>query len=254
MSASKRKPGPEDYGKEYYEKAFGLDDLEPFGMHWWSVRFYAKLAARVLRASGGRRVLEVGCAHGYTLGWLEREFETVGIDLSAYAVERARKEAPRSTVYRADLLGDLPDDVARGGFDLILAKYVLEHLPDPLFALRRLRGLLAPGGALLYSVPDLRSPSRPRRGEQWYAYLDETHVSLLEPDEWLRLTRQAGLSVEQTFSDGVWDMPWVSYLPTILQYPIFCLPTIATVFLARPLLEAGTGENLIVVARAGDAP
>ncbi|GAB4368690.1 MAG: hypothetical protein Kow0062_02030 [Acidobacteriota bacterium] len=237
------------FGAEYYRRTFGLDELRPLSIHWWSVSFYARLARRLLRRAGGRRFLDVGCAHGYTLARLEREFDCCGIDVSDYAVGRARANAPRSRVFVADVTAELPPEIEAGGFDVILAKYVLEHLPDPAATLRRLHGLLAPGGALLYSVPDLRSPSRARRGDAWYALLDETHVSLLEPDRWLELTREAGLVVERTFADGIWDLPWYPRIPRLLQYATLSLPTIATVALARPLIPAGWGENLLVIAR-----
>jgi len=249
MTVNQPVPRKGPYDRDYYRQAYGLDEMRRFSIHWWSARFYASLARRVLRRAGGRRLLEVGCGHGYTLARLEREFETVGIDLSAYAIGRAREITPRSALFEADLLGELPDEVGRGGFDLVLAKYVLEHLPDPERALERIAGLLAPGGRLLYSVPDTTSPSRRFRGDQWYALLDDTHVSLLGPPEWLRLTERAGFVVERSFADGVWDMPWFPRLPVLPQYALFCLPTIVTVALARPLLPVGWGENVIVLAR-----
>jgi SAM-dependent methyltransferase len=246
------------FGKDYYERAYGLDDMRRFNMHWWSVRFYALIARRLLRERGGRRVLEVGCAHGYTLARLEREFETVGFDISEYAIERSKTIAPGSATYVAAMGEELPPEIEKGRFDLILAKYVLEHLPDPAAALRQIARLLAPGGVLLFSVPEMRSPSRAKRGDAWYAFQDETHVSLLEAAEWLALTMAAGLELENTFSDGVWDMPWIRGVPALFQYPLFCLPTIVSVLLARPMIRAGRGENLIVVAskpgRAGDSP
>jgi SAM-dependent methyltransferase len=213
------------------------------------VRFYALLVQRWMGRRGGRRFLDVGCAHGYTLARLEGRYETVGIDLSEYAIERSREIAPRSKVFRADLLGELPAEVARGGFDAILAKYVLEHIPDPAAALERLRGLLAPGGFLLYSVPNTESPGRRLKGESWFGFGDETHCSLLPPGDWRRLTREAGLVAEAEFSDGLWDVPYLKRLPALLQYPLFSVPCIATVLLARPLLPASWGENLIVRAR-----
>lgn len=237
------------FGKEYYDRVFGLDELKRFNMHWWSVRFYALLARRLLRRAGGRRVLEIGCAHGYTLAWLEREFETVGIDLSEYAIGRAKQNAPRSRVFAADVAGELPPEVTRGGFDLVLAKYVLEHLPRPDAALARLATLLAPGGALLYSVPDTTSPGRRYKGAEWFALKDETHVSLLDPPRWLELTRASGLTIERVFSDGLWDVPYVRRVPRVVQFAMFSLPTIVSVFFAAPLIPAGKGENLIVVAR-----
>lgn len=254
MSAGGGVPGAGRFGQDYYRREFGLDELKRFNMHWWSVRYYALLARRLLRRAGGRRLLEIGCAHGYTLAWLEREFDTVGVDVSEYAVGRAKEHAPRSATFVADILGELPPPVAAGGFDLVLAKYVLEHLPRPEEALRRIAGLLAPGGALLYSVPEMRSPGRRFRGEDWYAFRDETHVSLLEAEDWLRLTEEAGLAIERSFSDGPWDMPYLRRLPALPQYALFSLPTIATVLFARPMIPAGWGENLIVVARRPRGP
>jgi SAM-dependent methyltransferase len=240
-------PTSDRYGKDYYSREFGLDEMRRFNMHWWSVRFYAKLADRLLRQRSGRRVFELGCAHGYTLSWLESKYETYGIDLSDYAIERSKTIAPRSKTFAADIAAPLPSEIAAGGFDLILAKYVLEHLPDPAAALQCLAGLLAPGGALLYSVPDTTSPGRRFKGDAWFALGDETHISLLDPARWLELTRQAGLRIDRQFSDGLWDVPYVAGLPRLLQYPIFSLPTIVSVLFAIPLIPAGWGENLIVV-------
>jgi SAM-dependent methyltransferase len=239
----------ERFGADYYRKEFGLDQLRRFNSHWWAIRFYAHLIDRWMRRGGGRRFLDVGCAHGYTLARLEGRYETQGIDLSEYAVERSRTIAPRSRVWRADLLGDLPPEVAAGGFDAILAKYVLEHLPEPAVALDRLSGLLAPGGFLLYAVPNLESPGRRIKGDDWFGFGDETHCSLLPTDEWLRLTRENGLVVEAAFSDGLWDVPYLRGIPAFLQYPLFSLPCILSVLLALPMLPVGWGENLIVRAR-----
>jgi len=60
--------------------------------------------------------------------------------------------------------------------------------------------------------------------------------------------------VERVFSDGPWDMPYLKKIPKLPQYALFSLPTIATVLLARPLIPAGWGENLIVVARRPRGP
>ena len=244
----------ERYGQDYYQREFGLDQLRRFNIHWWSIRFYAKLIGRWMARDGGRRFLDVGCAHGYTLSRLERRYETVGVDISGYAIERAREIAPRSKVFEANFLGDLPPEVARGGFHAIQAKYVLEHLSDPATALERLAGLLAPGGFLLYSVPNMKSPGRRYKGDDWFGFGDETHVSLLEPEEWLDLTDRAGLQAETVFSDGLWDVPYIRRVPAPLQYPIFSLPSIAAVFLARPILPASWGENIIVKALRPGAP
>jgi SAM-dependent methyltransferase len=105
-------PTSDRYGKDYYSREFGLDELRRFNMHWWSVRYYAKLADRLLRQRSGRRVFELGCAHGYTLSWLESKYETYGIDLSDYAIERSKTIAPRSKTFAADIAAPLPSEIS----------------------------------------------------------------------------------------------------------------------------------------------
>lgn len=248
-------PGQQRFGKDYYQRTCGLDDMRRFSMHWWAVRFYAQLARGILRRNGGRRVLEIGCAHGYTLARLAPDYETWGADISAYAIERARTNTPNSRLFVADLeAGQLPPGLATERFDLVIAKYVFEHLHRPADALQRVAGLLAPGGYLLYSVPDTRSPGRRLKGERWFAYGDETHVSLLVPGAWLDLTRAAGLDVRRSFSDGLWDVPYLPRVPRLLQYGIFSLPTIVSVFFGWTFIPAGWGENLIVLAQKTGVP
>jgi SAM-dependent methyltransferase len=245
-------PAPPPFDESYYRQEFGLDQLRRFNMHWWAVRYYALLCRRLLRRGGGRRFLDVGCvgcAHGYTLAWLEDEFETYGMDLSEYAIGRSREVAPRSRTRVHDVTTGFPPDLADVRFDLVLMKYVLEHLPDPGAVLREVAAHLAPGGALLFSVPNTRSPGVHLKGERWFGYLDRTHCSLLDPPEWLRLTHTAGFDIERTWSDGLWDVPYVRGLPNLLQRLLFSGPTMAEVLVGGTFLPVSWGENLLVVAR-----
>jgi SAM-dependent methyltransferase len=237
------------YDEQYYRREFGLDQMRRFNMHWWAVRYYALLCRRLLRASGGRRFLDIGCAHGYTLAWLEDEFETWGVDVSEYAIGRARDIAPRSRTLVHDVTTGVPDALRDVRFDLVLMKYVLEHLPDPAAALRRVAGMLAPGGALLFSVPNTESPGRRIKGERWFAYQDSTHCSLLDPPTWRQLAREAGLTVAREWSDGLWDLPYLPGVPGWLQAPLFTAPALAEVLVGGTFLPVRWGENLLVVAR-----
>jgi SAM-dependent methyltransferase len=237
------------YDEQYYQREFGLDQMHRFNMHWWAVRYYGLLCRRLLRATGGRRFLDIGCAHGYTLARLEHEFETWGIDVSEYAIGRAREIAPRSRVFVHDVISGMPDALRDVRFDLVLMKYVLEHIPDPGAVLRRVAGLLAPGGALLFSVPNTESPGRRIKGERWFGYQDRTHCSLLDPPTWRRLVTDAGLVVERDWSDGLWDVPYVRGLPALLQLPVFAVPALAEVLVGGSFLPVRWGENLLVVAR-----
>ncbi len=237
------------FDADYYRDVFKVETLRRFSMPWWSVLFYARMTRRLLHRTRGRRVLEVGCAQGHVLARLGQGVERYGLDISEHAIGRARQLLPSAHLSVADVTGDLPGPIAAGGFDVVLARYVLEHLADPGAALRRIAGLIRPGGMFLFSVPDTDSPGLRLKKAQWFAYGDPTHCSLLPGEEWLRLTSDAGLQIQRAFSDGLWDVPYFRTLPSSLQFPLLTLPTVATVLFARPLIPRGWGENLIVIAR-----
>jgi SAM-dependent methyltransferase len=240
-------PGPA-YDEAYFRDTFGRDDVRAGSVAWWSIRFYAALARRRVARSRGRRVLDVGCAHGHLLARLERSCETWGVDISEYAVARSRAVAPGSRIVQGDLEGGLPPEFGAVTFDLIIARYVLEHLKDPGLLLEAAAEALAPGGALLYSVPNTESPGRRLKGSRWFAFQDPTHVSIWPPDRWIRRTEECGLKVETVCSDGLWDVPYLPILPRVMQYPLFSLPAAIAVLSGRPILPSAWGENLIVIA------
>lgn len=63
--------------------------------------------------------------------------------------------------------------VAAGSLNFIIASHVLEHLPFPLAGLRGWYEALAPGGALVLRVPDLRYSFDARRARTRLAHLVE---------------------------------------------------------------------------------
>ena len=63
-----------------------------------------------------------------------------------------------------------PDDVDRSRrYDLVIAYDAVERDPNPLELLDTLRGVVAPGGALLFATPSLASPAARRARETWPA-------------------------------------------------------------------------------------
>jgi SAM-dependent methyltransferase len=105
----------------------------------------------------GIRALDVGCSDGAFLAQLAAKGNEVwGIDIDTRALEVARARG-LTNVFRAEV----PDLVARARreqvtFDLITAFDVIEHLADPVAAVRDLASLLAPGGRFVVTVPNRR--------------------------------------------------------------------------------------------------
>lgn len=107
--------------------------------------------------------------------------------------------------------GDLTDPVfvasiaaAEGPFDTILCLDVLEHLPDPWATVARLEAMLAPGGSLIVSLPNVRhyTVSFPLLFAGRWTYgdaevLDRTHLRFFVCQTAKALVANAGLEVDK---------------------------------------------------------
>jgi 2-polyprenyl-3-methyl-5-hydroxy-6-metoxy-1,4-benzoquinol methylase len=136
----------------------------------------------------GDRLLEIGSNVGLFLdtaakaGWRAR-----GIEPSTWAVETGRAR------FGVDLeRGPLEGlDDPPGSADAIVLLDVLEHLVDPLAALRRLRPLLDDEGLLTLSTINLEGLHAKLRGERW-PWLIRPHLHYFTPVTLERLLRSAG--------------------------------------------------------------
>ena len=109
----------------------------------------ANLLCSMHNGAPRRRLLDVGCGFGsFVAAMRERGWGAEGVDPSPTVVAAAaRKGLPVRLGALEELQGEC------GIFDAVTMFYVLEHLPDPMKALRKASDLLAPGGTLLIRVP-----------------------------------------------------------------------------------------------------
>ena len=228
----------DDYDSEYYAGYRGM-----FNQYWWARRFYAALIRRSLDTG---KVLEIGCGLGHVLARLEDDFETYGIDVSEYAIEQARSNSPKSDLRTAAIeeIGSLP-----GPFDLIAAFHVVEHIADPRRALKQLWEMTRPGGILCFATPNPEAPFATRKGDRSYAHQHPTHLPLKPPGELKELTRRAGYEVKQAFGDGLWDVPYIPFVPSSIQLLLFGLPVALQTLTCVPLIPTRFSESLILIAR-----
>ena len=127
---------------------------------------------------GAMRVLDVGCAAGLGCAAIASRAPAgrvfVGVERDQELLARARRQLPWLTVIDGDACElPLPDGCA----DAVLLLEVIEHLDDPERALSEAHRVLAPGGAIILSVPH-RGPTRGLDALNLYAALRRRRPSL----------------------------------------------------------------------------
>jgi SAM-dependent methyltransferase len=119
--------------------------------HWW-YRGRRTVLEQVIAGLGlpeQARILDAGCGSGRNMVELARHGTVTGVEVSP-ASARIARERGVGEVLEGSIL---QTPFAAGSFDLAVTLDVIEHLQDDVGALLELRRLVAPGGALLVTVP-----------------------------------------------------------------------------------------------------
>jgi methionine biosynthesis protein MetW len=186
------------------------------------------IVARLVR--DGARVLDVGCGTGGTLKHLRdsKRCEVMGLEphhSRAEAVEAAGVPIREMTLDQAD-----PANLGR--FDYVMFLDVLEHVADPRQVLADAARLLAPGGRVIVSVPNVAHWSV--RWALLFGRFDYTESGIMDATHLRWFTRKtlakmldaAGYDQESyQVSAGTWlavyaeALPW-KWMPSMLKRPI----------------------------------
>lgn len=160
------------------------EDVYTHGHHESVVRAHASRTAEnsaafvIPHLSAGTSVLDVGCGPGsITCDFAElvAPAKVVGLDRSAEIVAQAASLAAERGVENVEFVtGNIYDlDFEDETFDLVHAHQVLQHLTDPVAALREMRRVAKPGAIVAVRDADFH-------GMSWYPEVREL-------DDWMEL-------------------------------------------------------------------
>ncbi|HEY9868532.1 MAG TPA: class I SAM-dependent methyltransferase [Candidatus Obscuribacterales bacterium] len=170
----------------------------------WRLEKARRLVRTVLHGAGNRarqwleepgavRTLDVGSATGYFRRAMdELGFEHHGIDVSFDAIRLCRETFGYDTWHGS--VFDLPELAARfkRSFTMITLWDTIEHLDDPLAAVKLLAGFLSDDGLLVVRTPSLTAFEADILADMYYSFkLD--HVRYFSPRSLTRLMHLAGL-------------------------------------------------------------
>jgi SAM-dependent methyltransferase len=138
------------------------------------------------------RLLDVGCATGDFLGHMvSHGWQVQGVETGrdAARIARQRYGIPVHTGRLADA------HLSPASLDVVTLWDVIEHLHDPPSELARIHALLASGGLLVLTVPNLASWDRRLFGVHWIGWDLPRHLYAFPSEPLARMLTEAGFEI-----------------------------------------------------------
>ena len=165
----------DNYFKDHYRYGFSAEDVRAYGRWFWAQwRFFNKK----IKVDYKKNILEIGSGIGGFYDFFRTD-NYVGIELDKAAVEFANNH------FRHGRFRNISLEAVGGAekFDYVFAFEVLEHLDNPQAAAGKIAKLLDENGVFIGTTP---YPFKKN------IVADNTHLSVLHPENWRRLFLQAG--------------------------------------------------------------
>lgn len=190
--------GSNIYGSEYfveeYLKTYGKTyEEDRVNIH----RFSDGRLSRIRRLIRKGRLLDIGAAMGFFLDRaLSLGFETWGIELSAFAAEKAD---PRHRMLQADFRKvDLG-----ASFDVVTLWYVIEHFRDIGTVIEKIASLQGRGAVLALATPKADGFSGRFEKMKFLAASAEDHYFIYSPSSLAKILKPFGYRLRQVWTSGI---------------------------------------------------
>ncbi len=136
------------------------------------------------------KLLDVGCSNGaFVMAALDEHYDAYGCDLSINAVaetidnKRIREGGIENCGWQ------------RRSFDVVTFNDVLEHIPDPISALKTARGILKRSGILVVDIPDMGCKDALEQGKDFKHVKPHEHLWYFTAAQLRELLESSGFTV-----------------------------------------------------------
>jgi 2-polyprenyl-3-methyl-5-hydroxy-6-metoxy-1,4-benzoquinol methylase len=147
----------------------------------------------------GKEAITIGCGYGYEAEMIEElGFSVTGLDISKHAVAMCKKRLDHLKFLVHDISNPIPCHLV----DLIVGMEILEHLTDPMKAIKNVHEGLEVGGSVIFTTPNKNSPYYPVN-----LIIDKTHINIKSPKEWFNLMNSLSWSLIRIFC--IQWIPWI---------------------------------------------
>jgi len=154
------------------------------------------------------KVLDVGCGDGSFLRLAKKQFACTGIEISEYLAALARKQDDIKVMVGNFLATDFANE-KYGGITLIS---LLEHLDDPMQAIKKCFDLMDNGGVLLMKTVNYGCLNRRIKREGWTGFRPPDHIIYFNPSNLKRLLSKIGFTKIKisawAFNDNMYCDAW----------------------------------------------
>lgn len=135
----------------------------------------------------GPTVIEIGCGDQKTVP------NAIGIDIVSRGTQMPGVAKGRFSI--ADLVGDVSGELPVKDADTIIARHILEHIPNTVSALKSWRKSLRTGGRLIIAVPNhnIRN-SIPMNHEHCHGFTPQGLTDLMESTGWKTIKVMDGMN------------------------------------------------------------
>jgi 2-polyprenyl-3-methyl-5-hydroxy-6-metoxy-1,4-benzoquinol methylase len=168
------------YSPSYFQEKYdSLQQSEYLNMQSWQNKIEMCLGwVDRLRGAKTGLLLDVGCGKGWFLeAARERGWQVQGVELCPEVAKRTMERVGTQVHIGSIFDVELPPET----FDLVTMFDVIEHLEEPIEALRICYRILKPGGALALSTPNLRGLGCRLLGAKAFAVWPDEHIIYFGP-------------------------------------------------------------------------